>query len=121
MVAAGFTVADPVVTFTLPTPLSIDTEVALATDQDNVAPCPEVIVEGEALKEFIVGLEAAVWTLIVIDTVAGWHVEQLNVMVPKVPKFDVVASTIGVNVFPEPETDNPAPDAVATIVVGAPP
>ncbi len=50
MVAVGETVTLPVGTATLPTPLSMLTEVALAEVQVKVDFCPEIIEAGEAEK-----------------------------------------------------------------------
>jgi hypothetical protein len=45
---------------TSPIPLSMLTAVAPETLQDNVDPCPAVIVEGVAVNQFMVGAEAPV-------------------------------------------------------------
>ena len=69
MVTAGVTTLE-VWPKTLPTPLSIDKEVALAVVNDKVADEPAVIELGEAVKDEIVGVGGGITALTV--TVTGW-------------------------------------------------
>ena len=55
VVAAGLTLIDPLAAFTLPTPWSIEAEVALVMVQLRVELCPESIVPGLAEKLLIFG------------------------------------------------------------------